>query len=173
MELCTEKIVLRPITDEDTELVLMWRNNPQVKQYFIHREDITPEEHRNWLNTSIYTGKAYQFIILLRDSGLPIGSVYIQSINNVHKSAEFGIFIGESAVNSKGCGTDAAKLMIHFALEELGLHKLYLRVLADNQRAIRSYEKAGFVSEGVMRDEIYVDGRFRDVTRMSIIREES
>jgi len=53
------------------------------------------------------------------------------------------------------------------------LHKLYLRVISDNQRAIRSYEKAGFEIEGVLKDDIFVDGKFCDVTRMAIIREET
>lgn len=172
MELRTDNIYLRPITREDTEMVLRWRNSAAVKQYFIYRKDITPEEHLNWLETKVQTGKVAQFIICLRENDLPIGSVYMQSIDHVHKNAEYGIFIGEEAARGKGCGSDAAKLAVQYAFEELQLHKLYLRVISDNQRAIRSYEHAGFVVEGVMRDEIFVDGKFCDVTRMAIIREE-
>ena len=113
----------------------------------------------------------HQFIISLQDSGAPVGSVYIQSVDYVHKNAEYGIFIGDIDARGKGCGTDAAKLMICYSFEYLGLHKLYLRVLADNRAAIRSYEKAGFITEGILRDEIFADGKFHDVIRMSIIKE--
>ncbi|MBE6690164.1 MAG: UDP-4-amino-4,6-dideoxy-N-acetyl-beta-L-altrosamine N-acetyltransferase [Ruminococcaceae bacterium] len=173
MELYTENIYLRPITEADTEMVLRWRNSEAVKQYFIYRQDITPAEHLNWLETKVKTGKVAQFIIYMRENDMPIGSVYMQSIDPVHKNAEYGIFIGEHVALGKGCGTDAAKLAIRFAFEELGLHKLYLRVISDNQRAIRSYEKAGFEIEGVLKDDIFVDGKFCDVTRMAIIREET
>lgn len=173
MKLKTENIYLRPITEDDTEMVLRWRNSEAVKKYFIYRKDITPEEHQSWLDTKVKTGKVAQFIIHLCENDMPIGSVYMQSIDPVHKNAEYGIFIGEGAALGRGCGTDAAKLAIRYAFEELGLHKLYLRVISDNERAVRSYEKAGFVIEGVLKDDIYVDGRFCDVTRMAVIREET
>ena len=172
MELSTEKIYLRHITEEDTEMVLRWRNSENVKKYFIYREDITPAEHQNWLDQKVKTGKVAQFIIYVKENNKPIGSVYMQSIDHLHKNAEYGIFIGESSALGCGYGTDAAKLAVKYAFEELKLHKLYLRVISDNDRAVRSYEHAGFVVEGVMKDEIFVDGKFHDVTRMAIIRED-
>lgn len=173
MELSSEKIYLRPITETDTEMVLRWRNSDMVKQRFIYRKDISPIEHQEWLDTKVKTGKVAQFIIYIRESDVPIGSVYLQNINFVHKNAEYGIFIGETEALGHGFGTEAAKLVIRYAFEQLGLHKLYLRVISDNERAIRSYERAGFAVECVMRDEIFVDGGFCDVTRMSIIQEDT
>ena len=172
MELSTENIYLRPITDADTQMVLSWRNSDSVKRYFIYRNDITPEEHQKWLDTKVKCGKVAQFIIHLQDSGKAIGSVYMQNIDHVHKNAEYGIFIGDESARGRGCGTDAAKLAVKYAFETLGLHKLYLRVISDNTRAIASYERAGFVVEGNLQDEIFVDGKFCDVTRMAIIRKD-
>ena len=60
----------------------------------------------------------------------------------------FSIFIGDEAARGRGIGTEAAKLMIQYGFEELGLHRIYLRALAGNMQAIRSYEKAGFEHEG-------------------------
>lgn len=171
MELKTDRIYLVPITEKDTEMVLRWRNSDLVKQRFIYREDITPEEHKTWLETKVYAGKVAQFIIYVRETDQPIGSVYMQSIDHIHKNAEYGIFIGEAEAHGHGYGTDAAKLAILYAFEELKLHKLYLRVISDNEWAIRSYQNAGFEIESIMRDEIYVDGKFRDVTRMAILNE--
>ena len=169
MELSSEKIYLRPITEADTEMVLRWRNSDFIKERFIYRKDISPAEHQKWLDTKVKTGKVVQFIICVRESDMPIGSVYLQNIDPVHKNAEYGIFIGETSALGQGFGTDAAKLAVAYGFQELGLHKLYLRVISDNARAIASYKRAGFVVECEMRDEIFVDGRFRDVTRMAII----
>ena len=171
MDLKTDRIYLRPITDADTEMVLNWRNSAVVKQRFIYRKDITPEAHQTWMDTKVKTGKVAQFIICLQAPHKPIGSVYMQNIDHTHKNAEYGIFIGEADELGKGYGTDAAKLAVRYAFEELKLHKLYLRVLADNERAIRSYQHAGFEIEAIMKDEIYLDGKFCDVTRMAIIQE--
>lgn len=171
MELRTDSVFLYPITERDTEMVLRWRNSQFIKQHFIHRKEITAAEHQAWLDQKVKTGKVVQFIICLSESNKPVGSVYIQNVDMLHKNAEYGIFIGEKEATGKGCGTDAAKLMIKYAFEVLGLHKLYLRVLSNNERAINSYKRAGFEVEGILRDEVFVDGRFADVTRMSIIAE--
>jgi diamine N-acetyltransferase len=58
--------------------------------------------------------------------------------------------------------------MIRFGFARLGLNKIYLRVFADNPRAIRSYEKAGFVQEGYLREEVRIDGIYRDMVWMAI-----
>ena len=171
MELKSDKIYLQSISEKDTTMVLRWRNSDIVKQRFIYRLDITPEEHQRWLDNKVKTGEVVQFVIYLLENGKPIGSVYLQNVDYVHKKAEYGIFIGEKEALGKGYGTDAAKLVIRYAFEEMGLHKLYLRVISDNEYAIRSYRRAGFETESVMRDEIFVDGHYQDVTRMAIIQE--
>lgn len=78
---------------------------------------------------------------LLKDGDVPVGSVYIRDIDTTHHKGEYGIFIGEAEARGKGIGTRAAKLMTAYAFRELSLHRLFLRVFADNVRAIRSYEK--------------------------------
>ena len=62
--------------------------------------------------------------------------------------------------------------MIAYAFQELKLHKLYLRVFSDNIRAITSYEKAGFQKEALLKDDVLVAGRFRNIILMGIVNEE-
>ena len=52
------------------------------------------------------------------------------------------------------------------------MHRISLRVLGGNDIARRSYEKAGFVTEGVFKDMVKLDGEFRDVTMMAIVNKE-
>ena len=59
--------------------------------------------------------------------------------------------------------------MIRYRFEELKLHRLFLRVYADNQQAIRSYEKAGFEKEAYLRDDVCIDGEYRDIVLMGIL----
>jgi len=172
MNLSTDKIYIRPILKEDTDMVLGWRNSELVKQYFIYREDITVDEHINWLETKVKTGKVCQFVICVKETDKPIGSVYLQNIDMFHKNAEYGIFIGEVDSLGKGYGSDAAKLALDYAFDVLKLHKVYLRVLNNNDRAIKSYEKVGFKIEGVLKDEVFVDGAYCDVVRMAVVKED-
>jgi RimJ/RimL family protein N-acetyltransferase len=100
----------------------------------------------------------------------PLGSVYIRDIDRGHLKAEYGIFIGVPQARGRGIGTAAARLMLRYCFEEEGLHRIYLRALAGNRQAIRSYEKAGFVREGCLREDVCIDGEFYDIVWMAAIR---
>ncbi|HCJ07287.1 MAG TPA: UDP-4-amino-4,6-dideoxy-N-acetyl-beta-L-altrosamine N-acetyltransferase [Lachnospiraceae bacterium] len=165
-------VCIRPITMDDTNNIVRWRNSAEVKKYFIYQKDFTIEGHTNWMLNKVATGQVVQFIIVENQTGMDIGSVYLQDIDYVHKKAEYGIFIGEDSAKGKGYGTQVAKLMIKYAFKELGLHRLYLRAFADNRRAISSYQKAGFISEGLLKDDVFVNGQYRDIEWMGIIDQE-
>lgn len=164
-------VTLRPITDADTDLIVKWRNTPSVVQNFIFRQTFTPEMHRSWLATKVATGQVVQYIILDNADGKPVGSVYYRDIDNHNRSAEYGIFIGEESARGKGLGTETARLFTDFGFAGLHLHRISLRVLAENTAARRSYEKAGFVQEGIFRDMELLDGQYRDVVFMARLAE--
>lgn len=164
-------IYLRLMTADDTDDIVCWRNSEKVKKRFIYQGTFTREGHENWIKTMVKTGKVVQLMICEFATGKAVGSVYVRDIDETHHKAEYGIFIGEDNARGKGYGTAAAKLMIRYCFEELQLHRLFLRVYADNVRAIRSYEKAGFVKEAYLRDDVFIDGEYKDIVLMGIIRE--
>ena len=166
-------IYIRPITIDDTDALLSWRNSSGVKQFFIYQEEITKEDHLNWLKHKVETGKVVQFIIVEVETDTPIGTVYIQDIDHVHKKAEYGILICDSAKRGKGYGTLAANLMIKYAFEEMKLHRVYLRVIEGNERAIKSYEKAGFKKEALLHDDVCINGVYKNIILMGIVNGEN
>lgn len=165
-------ISLRLMTKEDTDMIIRWRNSPDVRKNFIYQELFTREGHENWIKTMIDTGKAVQMIICDSRENRPLGSVYIRDIDRKHKKAEYGIFIGEPEARGRGVGTAAARLMLRYCFEEEGLHRVYLRALAGNVQAVRSYEKAGFVREGYLRDDVRIQGEYWDIVWMAAIHPE-
>lgn len=162
-------IYLRLMTYDDTDYIIRWRNSDRVRKNFIYQALFTRESHENWIKTMVETGKVVQMMICEVKTGLAVGSVYVRDIDTTHQKAEYGIFIGEDAARGRGYGTAAAKLMIRYCFEELGLHRLFLRVYADNIQAIRSYEKAGFVKEAYLREDVCIDGEFKDIVLMGIL----
>jgi len=164
-------VILRPITMQDTHLIVKWRNRDHVRQNFIFRETFTAEMHENWMNTRVASGEVVQYIIEEKNSRVPVGSVYLRDIDMMHKHGEFGIFIGEESALGKGYGSEAAYLFVNFCLCGLGLHRISLRVLGKNAAAYRSYEKAGFKLEGVAKDMVFLDGKYQDVVFMAITAE--
>lgn len=166
-------IYLRLMKEEDTDNIIRWRNKDFVRRNFIYQKPFTREGHEKWTEDMIRTGKAVQFIIYAKETNSPVGSVYLRDIDRQHKKAEYGVFIGEEEALSKGYGTQAAALMIEYAFGELLLHKLMLRVLAENDRARKSYEKAGFVQEAYLKDEVFLEGRYQDVIYMAVLNPKS
>lgn len=165
-------IYLRPMTEEDTERIVGWRNQQNVRKYFIYQADFTKEGHLKWLHEVVEKGHACQMMICDKVSDMPLGSVYIRDIDNLHHKGEYGIFIGEESARGRGIGTQAAKLMVAYGFEQLGLHRIYLRALAGNDRALKSYEKAGFVREGYLKDDVCINGRYADIVWMAVVNKE-
>lgn len=167
-------VYLRPITLEDTDRIIRWRNSDRVRKNFIDQRPFTRQGHLNWLETRVAMGEVVQFILCETETDRPVGSVYIRDIDRKNRKGEYGIFIGEADAAGKGYGTLAAKGAIAFARSELKLHKLSLRVFADNAAAVRSYEKAGFHREALLQDEIRnEDGSWRDLILMAVLFPES
>ena len=163
-----EHIYLRPIGEEDTDRIVAWRNQERVRHNFIYQKPFTREGHEAWLRTKVASGEVVQFIICEKETDRPVGSVYFRDIDRENKKAEYGIFIGEEDAAGKGIGTETARLAVAYARDVLKLHKLMLRVFADNIGAVKSYEKAGFVREAYLKDEICQDGRYRDLLLMAV-----
>lgn len=164
-----DRIYLRPITAEDTGLVLDWRNSPEVVGNFIYRKKISVAEHMDWLENKVNKGLVHQFIICLRGDKTPLGSIYLQNFDETDKKAEEGIFLGGTREHGKGIGTEAAKLLLRYAFENLGLHKLSARVLAYNEASIRMHEKAGYVREACFKEEHFLDGKYEDLIFLGAI----
>jgi len=137
----------------------------------IYRMPITTEGHHEWIRAMVETGKVVQFVILEKETSRPVGTTFLRDINYDHEKAEFGIFLGEETVMGFGYGTETAVLMVDYAFNTLKLHKIFLRFIATNTAAEKSYLKAGFIREAYLRDEVKIDGEFVDIILMSIVKE--
>ena len=101
-----------------------------------------------------------------------IGGIGLDAIYWTHRDAFVGIGIGDKEDWGKGYGTDAMRILLRYAFTELNLRRVTLDVFEYNPRGIRSYEKAGFVIEGRVREAVMREGRRWDMVYMGILREE-
>jgi RimJ/RimL family protein N-acetyltransferase len=109
------------------------------------------------------------FAIYERTTMRPIGTGGLMSINHLHRTAEFGIGIGEHDCWGKGYGTEATRLLLDYAFNVLALHNVMLRVFSYNQRAIRAYQRAGFREIGRRLQAQRIGSQVYDVVLMDCI----
>lgn len=101
----------------------------------------------------------------------PMGLVSLWDRAIPHQASEISIWLGAGYRNG-GNGTEALRLALRYAFHELALHKVYLRVLEYNARAVRTYEKCGFRAEGILREEMKVNGQWHHLIYMGVLAEE-
>ncbi len=97
-----------------------------------------------------------------------VGLVELVEINSIHRSAEFQIIIAP-VYQGKGYARTLINKALNYAFTILNLHKVYLHVAIDNEKAIHLYQKCGFVEEGHLVKEIFINGEYSDVKRMYIL----
>jgi RimJ/RimL family protein N-acetyltransferase len=134
----------------------------------------SPKKFTQWFEKDLEEEPTDAFFFNVRtleDERL-IGFVGLLGIQWIHGDAWVGIGIGERDDWGKGYGTDAMGLILRFAFTELNLQRVTLGVFSYNQRAIRSYEKAGFTEEGHDRESLHRDGQRAGAIYMGVLRSE-
>jgi UDP-4-amino-4,6-dideoxy-N-acetyl-beta-L-altrosamine N-acetyltransferase len=167
-----ERIYLRPPEREDAPLIAGWLNRPEVRRSLrVHRPMGVAAEEK-FLSERAQTDTDITLVIALREADRPVGVVGLHQIDAANRHAAFGIAIGEPAEWDKGYGSEALRLLVGYGFDTLNLERVWLDVYENNPRAIRAYERAGFVREGVLRRHVFREGRYWDVHVMGVLREE-
>ena len=133
---------------------------------------LSPEEAALRLNPQEVDPNKVEFHLRTLADDRLIGFVALHSIEWNNGAGVLAVGIGEPKYRGKGYGTDALRLMLHYAFHELNLFRIGLDVIATNTRAIHTYEKLGFQHEGQMRGAVLRDGRRSDRIFMGILRDE-
>jgi len=98
-----------------------------------------------------------------------IGVAFLHCVDAQDKRARFAVGIYNQENWNKGYGKELTQAVLKYAFGDLMLHKVDLRVLAYNKRAIACYEKCGFVQEGVLRENAFINNEWHDDIIMSIL----
>jgi RimJ/RimL family protein N-acetyltransferase len=162
-------IQLRELTGSDLVHTLRWRQDPTLITWlgepFRH---INCETEETWFQHYL-AHRNQQVRLMIWAGAQAIGLVQLTGIHTVHRSAEFSLLIGEAAFRGQGYGHEATRHCLQHAFSDLNLHRLELRVRADNQPALRLYRRVGFVEEGRLRQAIFKQGQRIDLLIMGLL----
>ena len=125
-----------------------------------------------WYDRAATSEDETVFTIYERTAWRPIGSTALHDINHLHRTAMFGILIGEPECRGKGYGTEATRLVLDYAFTALGLHNVMLQVFEFNLAGQRAYHKAGFRELGRRRQSHMMGGRLWDDIYMECLASE-
>jgi len=162
--LCEGEICLRPISTEDTNFILELRNDLSDSISYFSDYPLYDFEHVNWLRT-----KSKDIDMIIEYKGEKAGRIRMSNIDYRNQKCEFGIHIHKKFRN-KGIAYKSSMLLIKYVFENLPIRKIYLHTLEDNTQAVEFFKKLGFTTEGIFIQEIYKDGKWRNMIRMAIFK---
>jgi len=167
-----ERISLVTQVSKFIPLIIRWNNAPEVRHYARFALPTTAEQIKQWFEPAPERAarNVVFFTLYHNKDRRPIGSIGFFDINWLNRNAEITAVIGESDYWGKGIVGEAAKLIIKYGFEELNLHKIRAGVFNPNKRSLRAAEKLGFTKEGILKDELYVDGDYVDMHRFALFK---
>lgn len=150
--------IVRRMTGQDLELVLAWRNHPQVRAHMFTRHDISIDEHHRWFAAASRDER--QHLLIFEMGGEPQGYAHL-SLLATRAVANWGFYLAPAA--PRGSGKRLGRATLDHAFQTLRLHKVCGQALAQNDRSIRMHLALGFKSEGILRDQHFDGQSFHDV----------
>ncbi|HYF76937.1 MAG TPA: GNAT family protein [Symbiobacteriaceae bacterium] len=168
-----DRVGIRPLRPSDASALRRFVSDPDVANLLFEELGGEPPSAL-LLGTMIFfqmLSNSPDFGIVERNGRL-IGSVRLWRVSDRNRSAMLTVFIGEKRAWNRGYGQDALRLALRHAFTNMGLHRVELHVFAFNERAIRCYERVGFVREGARREALFRENRFHDILVMGVTRQE-
>jgi RimJ/RimL family protein N-acetyltransferase len=169
------RVRLRALVVDDLPHVQRWRSDPEVTRYWITRVVPTMDDLRDWLQINQQSGS---WTWLIEDErGIPIGYSDVFGINIEHRHCELSLMIGERSRWGSGYAKESLMVLLGYLLGDVsvlgaGMHKVTLSVFAENVAARKAYQAWGFREDGVLREDMWYDGRWHDQILMSVLADE-
>jgi RimJ/RimL family protein N-acetyltransferase len=164
------RVVLKRHVPGNLAAFMRWYADPEVARLTRYQEGpMARPEIERFFQARVLGADSLAMAIHERATDRLIGTCAFSQLDGENGSALFHITIGEKDAWNRGFGTEATQLMLEHAFERLRLHRIGLSVFAFNERAIRAYQRAGFVIEGRAREAIRRDDRWWDEVEMSIL----
>jgi len=170
-------IYIRPITKDDTDLIVKWRNSPQVSSHCLNKNPISRESHLDFFEKMVVPGYYQQYIVerIEEESGAasyPIATIYLKDIDRVNRRCELCIFTSDDEEWNTESQAIAIRMLLRKAFDELYIHKVYSYVFYKYLDEAELLKRAGFSVEAILKDEaVDENGKFEDIVRFGIINE--
>jgi RimJ/RimL family protein N-acetyltransferase len=161
-------LLLRPASPNDAAARLLGTDAEIARMFGVSRSDAKPmtrDAAEEWAQSQAKNPYAW----MIEVERQLIGEIKLHTLNLQDRRASMAIAIYNPALLGKGLGSEATRVLLQHVFTQLDLHRVGIRVLAYNERAIRAYQKCGFVVEGRERETAFVDGKWYDDLMMGLL----
>ena len=161
----TDRLCLRAMRADDAEDMFEYSSLPAVTEYLLWREHETvgfTRDYLKYIESRYSVGDFYDWAVVERESGKMIGTCGFTRIDTVNNVGEIG-YVLNPAYHGKGYATEAAKEVVRFAKETLGLHRIEARFMKGNEASVRVMEHLGMTFEGYSIDAMFVKGEYKTI----------
>lgn len=169
-----EQVKLRRLCLEDAPNMLEWMLDSEINQYFRFKiEEVNMESVHAFIlnaNQEIDKGMSANLAVSDRKNNY-MGTISLKNINTDVKSAEYAISLRKAA-QGMGIAEEATKQILKIAFVQMNLNRVYLNVTSGNQKAIKLYEKCGFLYEGEFRKHIFIKREIQSLTWYGMLKED-
>jgi RimJ/RimL family protein N-acetyltransferase len=167
-----ERIFLRPFSKRDLPHIQRWSASAELRKLIGEVAPMSEAEAEKFYKELRTDKDRVWFVIVLKRNGRVIGEAGLLRMFRPWRNTDMTIIIGEKNAWGKGYGTEAGHLLLDYAFNRLGFHRISIGVVGFNKRALRFWENLGFKKEGVERDEYFYDNKYSDGIMMSILENE-
>ena len=163
-------IDLRELRDEDEGVLFQWRSEPEVDRWMSDAAFPSRDAHAEWF-AALRADPDMRGWLITR-GGTASGLLTLSGLLSHHRRAGWNWFLGSADARGRGVGRAAQVLGLDRAFGELGLHKVFAEVMADNDAALKAQAASGFRREGYLRGHVLKNGQARDVVLLGILADE-
>ena len=169
-----ENIILREYRTEDLSALRAWVNDGETTKYLAgaYRRPQTWEQTEEWLERRLNGDAGGEgYVIADKETGKYLGQIDLMMIDPIARKAEVAIVLMKSA-QGKGYAKESIRLLLAYAFHTMNLNRVWLKCAEENTPAVKCYEKSGFKKEGILRNDLFIDGKYQNAIIMGILREE-
>ena len=156
-----KRTMMRPIERKDLEYTLKWANDPEIAYYTGYMLPISMEMEVKWYEGLLAAEDRRTLIIETKDNDV-IGLTAILNIDWKNRKAELSMLIGNKKYWGKGYGRESVRTMLNHIFNNMGMNKVYGRIIDYNQAALKMDLAAGYSQEGYIKEDILIQGEYHD-----------
>jgi RimJ/RimL family protein N-acetyltransferase len=163
-------VELRSLEEDDLDLLHRMVNNPDIRRMISVNLPTTRQQQRDWYENHVADEDGGVHFIIAHE-GEAVGTVWLHHKSLHHPETNVIVFVAEKHWGNR-YGTNAVRLVINYAFDELRKHRVETSVYGINERSKRICERLGLVKEAVHRECAFIDGEYVDVHVYRVLEDE-